>query len=375
MQAPKNGFFYVLDRATGELISARNFADVSWATHVDLATGRPVERPEAHWDDAPANVAPAPFGAHSWHPMSFDPLTRLVYIPTMNLAHRYSPDPEFSFQPGNYNTGENFAELAEYMEGLEEMVSATCAPTALLAWDPVMQRPAWRKEFSTGVPGGVLSTAGNLVFQGNGSGRFTAYHARDGRELWSSEVGVGMMAAPVSYAVDGEQYVAVLAGVGGSNGGHATRIEVENEGRVLAWKLGGKAAMPAVKRRTPSPIDAPDLSFPTQSARAETVARGRALYSKHCLRCHGVGAHSSGLYPDLRHASRAVHAGWNDVVLGGTRASMGMASFADVLSPEESLAIQAYVIERATHEPTALERLVGWIADSPFCVPPSLALD
>jgi quinohemoprotein ethanol dehydrogenase len=370
MQAPKNGFFYVLDRETGQLISARNFADVSWASRVDLATGRPVERPEAHWDEEPANVAPAPFGAHSWHPMSFHPGTRLVYIPTMNLAHRYSPDPDFEFKQGHYNTGENFAELAAYMEGLEEMISATCAPTALLAWDPVHQRAAWKNEHATGVPGGVLSTAGNLVFQGNGSGRFSAVHARTGRSLWSADVGIGMMAAPISYEVDGEQYIAVLAGVGGSNGGHATRIDYENEGRVLAWKLGGKATMPAVRKRVVAPIDAPD-----STATAEVVVRGRGLYANHCLRCHGVGVRSSGLYPDLRHTSRAVHAGWNDVVLGGTRASKGMASFADVLSPEESLAIQAYVIERATHEPSALERMVGWIGDSPFCVPVRLGLD
>jgi quinohemoprotein ethanol dehydrogenase len=128
--------------------------------------------------------------------------------------------------------------------------------------------------------------------------------------------------------------------------------------------------MPSVRKRTLAPIDPPDVTL-----QAEVVVRGRGLYSHHCLRCHGVGVRASGLYPDLRRTSREVHAGWNDVVLGGTRASMGMASFADVLSPEESLAIQVYVIERATHDPTALERLVRWFGDSPLCVPPSLALD
>ena len=178
------------------------------------------------------------------------------------------------------------------------------------------------------------------------------------------------MAAPVTYRVDGEQYIAVLAGVGGSTGGHATFFDYENDGRVLAWKLGGKAPMPPVEKRPTPLIDPP----PVEATRA-TLDLGRSLYAKHCMRCHGLGTKASGLYPDLRHTSRETHARWNDIVLGGIRAGGGMASFADVLDPDGARAIQAYVIERATHEPGALERLVGWMAEGPLCVPPSWGAD
>ena len=370
LQAPKNGFFYVLDRATGELLSAEKFAYASWATHVDPKTGRPVERPEAHWEEEGRMVAPAPFGAHSWHPMSFHPGTGLVYIPTQNFVHYFVPDPDFEFRPGYFNTSESFPKLAATFEGFEDLSRVWCSPTGLLAWDPVGQRRVWEIGFDTGVPGGVLSTAGELVFQGNGSGVFAAYHARTGERLWSSQVGIGIMAAPVTYTVDGEQYVAVLAGVGGSVGGHATVFDYENDGRVLAWKLGGKAAMPPVRKRPVARVDPPNIE-----ATRQTLDRGRSLYASHCMRCHGIGAKASGLYPDLRHASRETHARWNDVVLGGIRAGSGMASFADVVDAEDARTIQAYVIERATHEPTALEQLVSWIVDGPLCIPPSWGTD
>jgi quinohemoprotein ethanol dehydrogenase len=363
MQAPKNGFFYVLDRATGELLSAENYVHVSWATHVDLATGRPVERPEADWDEHGAMVAPAIFGGHNWHPMSFHPGTGLVYIPAIEFSYPFEPDPDFQFEPGRYNTAEDIAAVAAGVEGIEDMNFAFCSPTRLLAWDPVRQERVWEVKHDSGVPGGVLSTAGGLVFQGGGGGELVAYDATSGERLWAADVGIGIMAPPVTYRVDGTQYVAVLAGIGGSQGGHQTRFAYLNEGRILAFALGGSAPMPPVKRRPPAHVEAP-----AATASAETVARGRDLYARHCLRCHGMGAKSSGLYPDLRYASREVHERWSDVVLAGTRAEGGMAGFADVLSDEDARAIHAYVIERALHTPGLLERLASWFA-AHACIP------
>jgi mono/diheme cytochrome c family protein len=207
------------------------------------------------------------------------------------------------------------------------------------------------------------------LFQGRSDGAFLAYDARSGEPLWETHVGVGIMAPPMSYAIDGQQYVAVVAGVGGSSALDTVRRSVVNQGRIFAWKLGGTAQLPPATPLPPGRVDAPP--FDTSP---ETVALGRARYAEHCLRCHGLSAQSSGMIPDLRYASREVHQSWGDIVLGGTRAAKGMASFADVLSQKESDAIHAYVIERALHEPTALESLVKWFG-AYACMPVSWLVD
>jgi quinohemoprotein ethanol dehydrogenase len=368
MQAPKNGFFYVLDRATGELLSARNYVDVSWASHVDLATGRPVERPEALWSDQARVVTPSIVGGHNWHPMSFSPRTGLVYVPTISAAYPFTPDPHFRYTRGRMNTAEDLGSVSAAWEGYEEAFRF-CTPSHLSAWDPVAQRQAWRVTHTTNIPGGTLATAGDLVFQGRGDGVFAAYDARSGAPLWESRVGVGIMAPPISYAVAGEQYVAVLSGIGGSQGLDFARHETENVGRILAWKLGGNARMPEATPLAPGRVDAPALP-----GSAEDLARGRRLYADHCLRCHGAGVKSSALMPDLRFASREVHVQWNDIVLGGTRASKGMASFADMLSEEDARAIHAYVISRALHEPGMLEQIGSWFGAN-ACIPVTWMVD
>jgi quinohemoprotein ethanol dehydrogenase len=368
MQAPKNGFFYVLDRATGELLSARNYVDVSWASHVDLATGRPVERQQADWSHETRMVTPSIIGGHNWHPMSFSPQTGLVYIPSITSAYPFVADPSFHYTPGRTNTAESYPELARSIEGFEDAFRL-CAPSHITAWDPVAERQVWRVESQSLLPGGVLSTAGGLVFQGLSDGVFAAFDAGTGARLWEKQTGVGIMAPPISYALGGEQYVAVVTGIGGSLAMDAKRHQVVNEGRVLAWKLDGKAPLPAVHPLPPGVVATPPLD-----ATPEDVARGRDLYATHCLRCHGIGAKSSGLIPDLRYASREVHASWDDIVLGGTRASQGMASFADQLSSEDARAIHAYIIERATHEPGWAERIGTWFGEN-ACVPVTWVVD
>ncbi|MDE2979177.1 MAG: PQQ-binding-like beta-propeller repeat protein, partial [Acidobacteriota bacterium] len=191
MQAPKNGFFYVLDRRTGELISAEEFVTVTWASHVDLASGRPVELAGARYTDRTVGVAPGPMGGHNWHPMAFSPDTGLVYIPAMEMSHFYVPEPNYRYTPGQWNLGvrpaapEDIPQAIIDATGLSGQMLAEDAPPALLsghllAWDPVAQREVWRAQYTMPWSGGVLATAGNLVFQGTPFGQLTAYRADDG---------------------------------------------------------------------------------------------------------------------------------------------------------------------------------------------------
>ncbi|MFK7897026.1 MAG: PQQ-dependent dehydrogenase, methanol/ethanol family [Myxococcota bacterium] len=365
MQAPKNGFFYVLDRTSGELLSAEKFVHASWASHVDLETGRPVERKEAQWSQKDAMVSPAPMGGHSWHPMSFHPETGLVYIPAMENVHAYLPSERFRYRAGAWNTGEDFKRLTEGIEDYPAIREIPCGLTRLIAWDPKLGQKAWEVQHDSGVLGGTLATAGGLVFQGAGQGRFAAFDAASGERHWQIDVGIDVMAPPITYRLDGEQFVAVLAGVGGSAGNHLGSFEHDNAGRVLAFKLDGQAAMPMVRKRQkkagpPPPLDVPE----------ETIATGRAVYADNCSFCHGFGLKASGLYPDLRAAGPAVHENWNAIVIGGLRSASGMPSFADLLSSEEAEAVRAYVLHRAARKPGLLEKAVNAVAEQ-VCVPVS----
>lgn len=195
MQAPKNGFFYVLDRATGELLSAEKYVTANWASHVDPATGRPVETGRAEWGDRRAMVIPGVGGGHNWHPMSFHPGTGLVYIPSQEMPYPLHPDADFRWRPGAFNTSEDFAAMARELDGFERALRF-CDPTHLTAWDPVAAKPVWRVAHRSEVNGGVLSTAGNLVFKGSGDGVLAAYRATDGEPLFSADLGIGIMAPP-----------------------------------------------------------------------------------------------------------------------------------------------------------------------------------
>ena len=342
MQAPKNGFFYVLDRATGELIFAQPYVAITWASHVDPATGRPVETPASDFRDEPRLITPGPSGAHNWHPMSFHPGTGLVYVPAHDLQAWYVHDGEFEYRSGEFNLGID-------LDGLVEL-SESDAPELkghLLAWDPVAQKAIWRVQHAGLWNGGLLSTAGGLVFQGAGDGRFVAYDAASGHVLWEARSQTGIMAPPVSYTANDEQYVAVAAGYGGGIMylGHlddAVINDYENEGRVLAFKLGGSLFMPrnaARNQRLPSP---PDLG-----ASPEEIAEGKRLYNRHCLGCHGSSVKSSYVVPDLRFLSPERHETFADIVLGGTLSARGMPSFANRLTPDELEPLHAYIVEEA----------------------------
>jgi len=219
MQAPKNGFFYVLDRLTGAFISAAPYAHVTWAAGIDTATGRPIETPSARYGLSGAFIAPGPSGAHNWHPMSWNPAAGLVYIPAQNSVQCHRTAPAFTHQPGRSNTG-------SIGSGCGEAPNPPLPSGFLLAWDPVAQKERWRAPLNTSANGGTLATAGNLVFSGASDGRLFAHDARTGELLWQAKLAPGI-ATPITYRLDGRQYVTVLAGSGGAN----------DAGRVWAFVL------------------------------------------------------------------------------------------------------------------------------------------
>lgn len=337
MQAPKNGFFYVLDRETGQLISAKNYVTTTWASGIDMATGRPIENPDARWADKPAVVMPSPIGGHNWQPMAFNPQTGLVYIPTQEIPGLYAPDSKFAYHRKQWNTGADNVPITDVDPGL---VSG-----ALIAWDPVNQKEVWRAKLWGPWNGGVLTTAGNLVFQGTSDGKFNAYDARTGERLWTSPTQTGVQAAPITYTIDGEQYVSVLVGYGGAYalayGRAAKSLDMPVVGRVLTYKIGGTAQLPKADLTAAVPPPPPN------TAPAEVVTRGGALFAQYCMVCHGAGAVSGGVLPDLRHSGPVIHESWKDIVLGGMLKDNGMVSFDDVLNEADADAIHAYVIHRA----------------------------
>ena len=218
MQAPKNGFFYVLDRETGEFLSAEAYVPITWATHVDSETGRPVEDPQAHYANEKKRVKPGPLGGHNWHPMTFHPETGLVYIPALDLRFDFAQDNAFKHSKEDWNTGIDFRESAPPADPEEMIDNLREIKGFVSAWDPKTQKEVWRVQHATAWNGGLLSTSGNLLFQGRADGYFAAYAADSGQLLWESPTHVGIMAAPVSYSIDGEQYVTVVAGWGGAYG-------------------------------------------------------------------------------------------------------------------------------------------------------------
>ena len=345
MHAPKNGFFYVLDRATGELLSAEKFMPVDWATHVDLETGRPVvDEKIADWTKEPKLINPGPFGSHNWQPMSFSPDTGLVYIPAQEAAGYYAPhaEPTFNDRAGLWNLGANFP-LPEDPKVLRDAVKGVTSK--LLAWDPVAQKEAWSVHRESIWHGGTFTTAGNLVFQGSSQGQFEAYSADKGEKLWSAPANTGVIAGASSYEVDGEQYVAIMAGWGGVfplfTGNIANFAKVKPEARVLVFKLGGKAKLPEPKNE-PNPL--PELQK-VEGTEAQ-IALGKQVYSDNCEFCHGINVVGGGLVPDLRYAKPQTHKEFAAIV-AGARSDKGMPAYAGVFTAEEVEAIRQYVIQRS----------------------------
>jgi len=348
MQAPKNGFFYVIDRETGEFISGDAFVPVNWATGIG-EDGRPIEVPGARYKDAPYLQLPGPLGAHNWQPMSYSHDTGLVYIPAQEAPWVYTDMADFEVKKGSWNTGTDFtyAVLPEDEPTFKQLKSMLKG--RLLAWDPVKQEKAWSVEHGGPWNGGVLSTGGDLVFQGTADAHFAAYNAATGDQLWKYFTQTGVAAAPITYELDGEQYVVVASGWGGAYvlgyGGVLPTGSDFNSGRILAFKLGADGllpdplVMPATER--PEPPALPEIT-------AEALMRGKQIYSNSCVVCHGDQAFSSGLVPNLRWANSTRDSErWNAIVHGGELAERGMPKFSGVYTAEELEAVRAYVIVQA----------------------------
>ncbi|MGC1617378.1 MAG: PQQ-dependent dehydrogenase, methanol/ethanol family [Candidatus Acidiferrum sp.] len=348
-QAPKDGFFYVLDRSTGKLISAKPYTTVTWASAIDPATGRPLENASARYenDDKAASVAPGPLGGHSWHSMSYSPQTGLVYFPVQEAGFLYKAERHFQESNLAYNTAIDFVAAGMPQSSAVKHNILESIKGRLSAWDPLQQKEIWRVDRISPVNGGILSTAGNLVFEGTAQGNLEAYRADNGKRLWSAAAQSGVVAAPVAYTVAGEQYVAVVVGWGGvfplATGEVALKSgRTQNISRVLAFKLGGNASLPPLPQVTPA-----QLNPPRPSASAATVQKGETIFQNYCSTCHGDVAVSGGVLPDLRYSGTLANSAWTDVILGGSLQSYGMVSFSKELSKQDAEAIRAYVIFRA----------------------------
>ena len=342
LHAPKNGFFYVIDRETGKLISAEPFAEITWATKIDLQTGRPVEVPGARYEDRPARVAPGPIGAHNWPAMSYNPSTGLAYMPTIHTATMFS-DEGVDLEAWDSPVG-------RLGVGVRYNLTASSRPDGVLgslqAWDPVRQELAWEVPLGGLWNPGTMTTAGNLVFQGRVDGTLAAHDAASGSTLWTFDVGSGISAPPITYAINGRQYVALLVGwggvmaaVGGAEGASHGWAYGVHPRRLVAFSLDGAVSLPtSPPPMVPAPIAAADFDVdPT------LLPRGGTEYAGLCELCHGRGAIAAGVTPDLR-ASRVVLSdiAFATVVRDGSRVAQGMPAYPE-LTEDQLLAIRHYI--------------------------------
>ena len=338
MQANKNGFYYVLDATSGKLISAEKFVRTDWAERIDLATGRPVETPQARYGSTPVRLSPGPAGGHNWQPMAFSPKQGLVYIPAQTTFGRYSDQQAFAFERGNRNTAMARPSRSPAPPAIEEKPFGE-----LVAWDPVAGKARWRARFPQAWRSGVLATSGDLVFHAAGH-EFIAFDAATGKPLWRYDTGASPIAAASSYAVDGEQYVALMVGFGGAfaMGGDQPR----RKGRLLVFKLDGKAQPTPY----PEPVTPPPLDLASATASKGDPAKGGQLYGQYCRACHGGGV----FLPNLSRSPAILEPeGFKAIVLQGALKAHGMAPFRRFFDTARTEDLRAFLLEEAKAPPPA----------------------
>jgi quinohemoprotein ethanol dehydrogenase len=364
MQAPKNGFFYVIDRTNGELISAENYVPVTWASHVDPESGRPVETDNADHSTESQTTSPAAIGGHNWQPMAFNGAEGLVFIPAMEMIQPYSTAANFAYNPLGWNLGQ--AEPDSEGGGASgipaPMIKAVMKHLMrgkLIAWDPIAQRERWQVSHQNIWNGGLLTTRTGLVFQGTGDNRLVAYDASDGRVLWQAATGTGIVAPPISYEIGGEQFVAVMAGWGGVGGlALPQQINANGTSRVLVYKLDGDASHPVETQRPRLAVPPPPVTGADTS-----IDRGEALFVEHCARCHGANVGiGSGVVKDLRYMSTGTHEIFDEIVRDGLYSGLGMIGFADQLSSDDTTDIHHYLIKVA-NDTWQQQNASGWWHD------------
>ncbi|SFO64666.1 quinohemoprotein ethanol dehydrogenase [Variovorax sp. PDC80] len=336
LHAPKNGFFFVIDRTNGKFISAKNFVEVNWATGFDK-NGRPIEIAAARQNEKPGDSIPGPFGAHNWHPMSFNPQTGLAYLPAQHVPLNLMDDKDWKFDQNA--PGRPHAALGWNTGKFANVEPPTSKPFGrLVAWDPVKQKEAWGVDYASPWNGGTLTTAGNLVFQGTADGRLVAYDARNGDKLWETPTGTGVVAAPATYMVDGKQYVSVAVGWGGVYGLAQRATERQGPGTVYTFAVGGTAKMPDFVQYRMSKLVQGVKYDPAK------VQAGTMLYVSNCVFCHGVpGVDRGGNIPNLGYLDSAYIENLDKFVLKGPAMARGMPDFTGKLSADDIESIKAFI--------------------------------
>jgi quinohemoprotein ethanol dehydrogenase len=340
MQAPKNGFFYVLDRKDGKLLSAKPYTYMNWATSVDMASGRPVETDFSRYQTENIVIAPGPSGGHSWQPMAFNPLTKLVYIPVhYNNPYVYGHDLTWKYRERGWNTAISNSPSVHTRN--DDTAPTEVNQGRLIAWDPIKQQEVWKVDHSaTFWNGGVLTTAGGLVFQGTAEGKFMAYDAANGNKVWEANVGSGVIASPIAYRVDGIEYVSIAVGWGGVVGIWNRFTDEIYPGTVYTFALDGKASYPDFPKGPPKELI--KLEF---KATKEEISNGAALFYGNCTVCHELTTRG-GVIPGLGYASAGTFDIFEDI-LSGMYVSKGMPDFSDRFSKEQMGDIKKFILHSA----------------------------
>jgi quinohemoprotein ethanol dehydrogenase len=342
LQAPKNGFFYVLDREDGELLRAHPYTEgITWATHVDMDTGRPVENPATAYEDNPQWILPANAGAHNWEPQSWDEKNGIMYFYYHDVPAFYSLDEAF-VKTGVYKIRERGLSLGwgegEYRRQLVEKAAPPPESKGFLgAFDPLTGQYKWRHQLESVFNGGVLATTTGLLFQGEGSGQFVVRNTDSGEPIWSYDALGQFSSSMISYQIDDTQYVATMV-----TGNRA----IDLGGTVLVFKLGGSAATLQAGTIVQSQVpEQPEIEFDYP-----TYVKGDEIYHAQCASCHGgigIPTEVATVAPDLRLMNLETHAEYEDIVLSGTRADQGMAGFAGDLSGDDIEAIRLFLVRQA----------------------------
>jgi len=341
LQAPKNGFFYVIDRTDGKLLRAHPYTEgITWATHIDMETGRPVENPDTVYEKDPQWILPANAGAHNWEPMSWEEEKGLMYFYYHDYANFYSLDESF-VKTGQYKINPIGLSLGigvgPYRQELEQKAAPRPETKGFLgAFDPLSGEYKWRLRLDSAFNGGVLATKSGLLFHGEGQGIFSARDSENGGLLWQYDAYGSFSSSVMNYSIEGNQYIATM--ISGS-------LKYNRPGTLLVFKLGGTDELTVPPLRDFAIPEPPDIEI-----NEETIAKGNSLYHEHCALCHrGLGQLSvvATAVPDLRRMSSETHQQFTAIVLGGSKKILGMPSFAGTLDYESTEAIRNFVISKA----------------------------
>ena len=344
MQAPKNGFFYILDRINGELLSAEKITYVNWAERVDLKSGKPIETKWARYDKANVDVAPNYNGAHNWQPMAFNSNLNLVFIPARETFSNYGQDSTWVYNKIGFGTGNGW-NLAIGKLGSNPIIHDEKASNygKLIAWDPIKQKEVWSVKQDNIWNGGLLATSSNLVFQGTADGRLTAYDALKGKLIWEVELHTGIMAPPVTYMVDGIQYLTVIAGWGGGYGMKNKHTEVLLPGTIYTFKIGGMEPLPEKPEAMPQ-----KLAISKTPLNSGSVKKGEYIFNTYCGTCHVIAETGGGVAPDLGFSLLVGTQAFKDVVLNGNFLVNGMPNFSNRLSEEDVISIEQFIFMKSS---------------------------